>query len=286
MRHVITRCFLILLLSLLLSSRSHAADESIYLLVRGDDIGSTHAANVGCLESYQNGIVRSVELMPVGPWFLEATELLNKHPDLDVGIHLALTSEWSRFKWRPLTSCPSLVDNDGYFFPMVWRNDRFPPKSSLQESDWKLDEIERELRAQIELALKHVPHISHMGGHMGFAGLDSQIGKLMRQLSKEYRLEIDLKKHAVQRFPGWGQVDSYEDRIDAFCRNLQQLTPGKYLFIEHPARDWPEMRPIGHVGYEDVATDREWVTRVFTSEKVKQIIQEKGITLISYRDLR
>jgi predicted glycoside hydrolase/deacetylase ChbG (UPF0249 family) len=285
MKHVLTTIS-ILAMSLLISTNSRAADDSICLLVRGDDIGSSHASNVGCLESYKNGIVRSVELMPVGPWFLEAAELLNKHPDLDVGIHLALTSEWSRFKWRPLTSCPSLVDRDGYLFPMVWKNDRFPPGSSLQESDWKLDEIEKELRAQIELALKYVPHISHMGGHMGFAGLDTRISKLMGELSKEYHLEVDLKKHAVQRFPGWGKVASYEDRIDAFCRNLEQLTPGKYIFIEHPARDWPEMRSIGHVGYENVAADREWVTRVFTSEKVKQIIQQKGITLISYRDLR
>jgi predicted glycoside hydrolase/deacetylase ChbG (UPF0249 family) len=258
----------------------------ISLLVRGDDMGSTHAANVACIESYKNGIMRSVELMPVGPWFLEATQMLKDNPDLDVGIHLALTSEWSRYKWRPLTHCPSLVDPDGYFFSMVWPNRNFAANSSLQESSWKIDEIEHELRAQVELALKYVPQISHMGGHMGFAGLDPEIGALMDRLAKEYKLDIDTSKHELQRFNGWKGVETYEERIEAFCNNLEKLKPGKYLFVEHPAFDCPEMRPIGHVGYETVAKDREWVTRVFTSDKVKQAIKDNGIELISYGDLK
>jgi predicted glycoside hydrolase/deacetylase ChbG (UPF0249 family) len=258
----------------------------IQLLVRGDDMGSTHAANAACIESYRNGIMRSVELMPAGPWFLEATQLLKENPGLDVGIHLALTSEWNQYKWRPLTHCPSLVDDDGYFFPMVWHNRSFPANTSLHESAWKLEEIEKELRAQIELALKYVPQITHMNGHMGFARLDPRIGRLMDQLANEYKLEIDTEKHRLQRFAGWKGAQNYEGRIEAFCENLKRLESGKYLFVEHPAFDCPEMQPIGHVGYETVAKDREWVTRVFTSEKVRQTIHEKGIKLISYADLR
>ena len=178
-------------------------NENIYLIIRGDDIGSSHAANLACIDSYKNGVMRSVELMPVTPWFPEAVRMLREQPDLDVGIHLALTSEWTNMKWRPLSDVPSLVDADGYFYPMVWQNDNFPSNTSIQKSDWRLDEIEKELRAQIELALKHVPHISHMGGHMGFSGLDPKIGELMDNLAKEYDLEIDLSAMKVQRMPGW-----------------------------------------------------------------------------------
>ncbi len=35
------------------------------------------------------------------------------------------------------------------------------------ESNWDIAEIEKKLRAQIELALKKVPHISHFSEHMG-----------------------------------------------------------------------------------------------------------------------
>jgi chitin disaccharide deacetylase len=259
-------------------------DKAIYLLIRADDIGSFQAANVGCIESYKNGIARSVELMAPCAWFPEAVKLLNENPGYDVGIHLTLTSEWSNVKWRPLTHCPSLVDIDGYFFPMVWKNDNFPAGSSISESNWKLEEIEQELRAQIELSLKHVPHISHLSSHMGFTGLDPKIGELVDRLTKEYKLEVNLE--GFQRFPGWGRDVVMENRIDKFCESLEKLSPGKYLFVEHPAKDTPEMHPVGHTGYENVAADREWVTRVFTSEKVKETIRKKGIKLVSYADYK
>lgn len=266
-----------------LSKMLIAQSNEIQLLVRADDIGSFHAANGGCIESYQNGIARSVELMPVCAWFPEAVQLLNENPGYDVGIHLTLTSEWSSVKWRPLTHCPSLVDKDGYFYPMVWENPNFPAGSSIAESDWKLDEIEQELRAQIELSLKHIPHISHLSNHMGFTRLDPKIEELVNKLAKEYKLEVNTEE--LQRFQGWGRDVPMEQRIDKFCENLEKLTPGKYLFVEHPAVASDEMKTVGHVGYENVAEDREWVTRVFTSEKVKRTIQEKGIKLISYKDL-
>jgi len=70
-----------------------AQNNEIQLLVRADDIGSFHAANVGFIESYQNGIARSVELMPTCTWFPGAVEMLNENPGYDVGIHLLITSE-------------------------------------------------------------------------------------------------------------------------------------------------------------------------------------------------
>lgn len=276
--------YTIFIVFVLLSKMLIAQNNEIQLLVRADDIGSFHAANLGCIESYQNGIARSVELMPVCAWFPEAVELLNENPGYDVGIHLTLTSEWSSVKWRPLTHCPSLVDEDGCFFPMVWKNPNFPAGTSISESDWKLEEIEQELRAQIELSLKHVPHISHLSNHMGFTMLDPKIDELVNKLTKEYKLEVNTE--GLQRFPGWGRDVPMEQRIDKFCENLVKLTPGKYLFVEHPAVASDEMKTVGHVGYENVADDRAWVTRVFTSEKVKQTIQNKGIKLISYKDLK
>lgn len=268
------------------SGFSQSDDNGIFLIIRGDDMGSSHAANLACIESYQNGVMRTVELMPVTPWFPEAVRMLNENPALDVGIHLALTSEWTNMKWRPLTDVPSLVDDDGYFYPMVWQQSHFPPNTSIQKSDWQLDEIEKELRAQIELAIKHVPHISHMGGHMGFAGLDPTIGALMEQLAKEYNLNVNMSSKDVQRMRAWSRETPYNKRIDVFCDSLKSLEPGYYLFVDHPSYDVKEMQAISHPGYENVAIDREWVTRVFTSEKVRRTIEEEGIRLISYRDLR
>ena len=164
---------------------SQPAAGPIRLLVRADDMGSFHAANVACIESYKKGIVRSVELIVPGPWFPEAVKMLKENPGLDVGVHLTLTSEWDALKWAPKSHAPSLVDPNGYFFPMVWKNQRFPPRSSLQESAWTLADVERELRAQIETALRHVPRVSHLSSHMGFESIDSRIAELVEKLRKD-----------------------------------------------------------------------------------------------------
>lgn len=277
------KSLLVMLMTLLTSTLFPQEDKSISLLIRADDIGSFHAANVACIESYQNGIARSVELMAPCSWFPEAVKMLAENPGYDVGIHLTLTSEWSSVKWRPLTHCTSLVDKDGYFFPMVWKNDNFPPNSSISEANWKIEEVEQELRAQIEVSMKYVPQISHLSNHMGFTSLDPKLKEIVEKLAKEYKLDTEINN--LQRFPGWGRDAKPEERIDKFCENLEKLTPGEYLFVEHPAKDTEEMKTVGHKGYENLGLDREWVTRVFTSEKVKQTIQKKGIKLISYADL-
>ena len=133
------------------------------LIIRADDMGSFRAANIACMEGYKNGVETSIEVMVVTAWFPEAARLLRENPGVDVGLHFTITSEWDNIKWRPLTHCPSLVDEDGYFLPMMSPNKAYPGKS-IRESKWNLEEIEREARAQIEMALKHIPHVSHISG--------------------------------------------------------------------------------------------------------------------------
>jgi predicted glycoside hydrolase/deacetylase ChbG (UPF0249 family) len=89
------------------------------LIVRGDDMGYSHAGNMAILRSYKEGIETSIEVLVPSPWFPEAVRVLAENPAVDVGIHLTLTSEWDNIKWRPLSTCPSLRDADGYFYPMV-----------------------------------------------------------------------------------------------------------------------------------------------------------------------
>src|SRR5438477_8215157 len=88
--------------------------SEIRLLVRGDDMGVSQSINEACIKTATGGIVRSVEVIAPGPWFLDAVRLLKENPNIDVGVHLDLTSEWARVKWRPITHAPSLIDDDGY----------------------------------------------------------------------------------------------------------------------------------------------------------------------------
>src|ERR671912_1497584 len=142
-----------LILTILLSAVAlQPASTEIRLIVKGDDMGAAHGINTATIKAFKNGVLTTTNVIIPGPWFPEAVRLLKENPDLDVGVHLALTSEWDNIKWRPLTSAPSIVDDDGYLLPMVQPRPGAQPGRSLKERSWKLEDIERELRAQLTLA--------------------------------------------------------------------------------------------------------------------------------------
>jgi hypothetical protein len=172
-----------------------------------------HTANVACIESYRNGIMKSVELMVPGPWFPEAVRLLNVNPGLDVGVHLVITSEWNNIKWRPLTCCPSLTDKDGYFYPFIWQREDYPEGTALKNASWKINEIEAEFRAQIEMAKKicatyQSPKLQH-----GLWELRSGIAVLhFRNLQKNMGLDIDTHRLGYKSISLWDEQDSTADQ--------------------------------------------------------------------------
>jgi len=259
------------------------------LIVRGDDMGSTHASNIACIESYKNGIEKSIEVMDVTPWFPEAVRMLRENPGVDVGLHLTITSEWDNIKWRPLTNCPSLTDSNGYFFPMIKPNPNYPGLA-ITENKWELNEIQKEFRAQIEMALRNIPRLSHLSGHMGSTSFDKKVAEMTRKLAVEFNLaDISTDPRA-----DYGIIDvdydgpkkTLKDKEESFIKMLISLEAGKiYLFLDHPALNNSEMDAVHHIGNENVAVDRQGVTDLFTSNKVKETIKEKGILLIGYDDV-
>jgi predicted glycoside hydrolase/deacetylase ChbG (UPF0249 family) len=255
------------------------------LIVRGDDMGYSHSGNLALIKSSKMGIQTSIEVIVPSPWFPEAVRMLAENPGIDVGIHLALTSEWDNVKWRPLSDCPSLRDPDGYFFPMVRPNKNYPGRA-IMDNNWKIEDVEKEFRAQIELALKKIPRISHLTSHMGCSSMNDEVRALTRRLAAEYKIPVepDLKGVIGVRYDGPKGTSS--EKIESFAKMLDKLEAGKtYLFVDHPGLDDEELRAIHHIGYEDVAVDRQGVTDVFTSEKIKALIKQKNIKLISYKDL-
>lgn len=255
------------------------------LIVRGDDMGYSHAGNEALIKCFTEGIETSIEVIVPSPWFPEAVKLLAENPTVDVGIHLAITSEWDNVKWRPVSDCPSLRDADGYFYPMVRPNKNYP-KRSIVENDWQLADIEKEFRAQIELALKKIPRISHFSSHMGCSDMSAEVSALTQKLAKEYKINIVPKDFGVQNVGYIGPHATSQEKIDSFSKMLESLEAGKtYLFVDHPGLDTPEVRAIHHIGYEQVAIDRQGVTDTWTSPRVKALIKAKGIQLISYKDL-
>jgi len=249
-------------------------------------MAAAHGINVATIEAYIHGIVRSANVIVPGPWLPEAARLLKENPGLDAGVHLALTSEWADVKWRPLTHAPSLVDEHGYFFPMVWPRADFPPHTALKEASPDLGDIERELRAQIELARAMIPQVTYTWAHMGFAAMSPEVGALVERLTKAYGLVTPGPEIGVRMIGGvWQGSDPPSVRIDKLVAKLDTLEAGTWLMVDHAAIDTPEMRAIGHKNYEYVAADRSAVFAAWTSPKVMDTIARRGIQLTNYREL-
>jgi predicted glycoside hydrolase/deacetylase ChbG (UPF0249 family) len=264
------------------------ASKAIRLIVRGDDMGFSHSGNEALIKCHREGIETSIEVIAPAPWFPEAARMLMQpgNAGVDVGVHLALTAEWDNVKWRPLTACPSLVDADGFFFPMVRPNKNYPGRS-IVENKWKLEEIEREFRAQIALVRKYVPRVSHVSGHMGCSSLSPEVAAMTRRVTKELGVDIDLADYGVKQIRYLGPKGTAEEKLTSFLKALESMQPGgTYWFIDHPGLDTPELRAISHIGYENVAADRQGVTDTWTNPRVKAFIKERGIQLIGYRELK
>ncbi len=261
-------------------------DGQIRLIVRGDDMGFSHYANLGCIKAYQEGILTAVEVMAPCDYFLEAVGLLKMNPGLDVGIHLTLTSEWENYKWGPVSNVTSLVDENGYFFPMIWPDAAYPANKALGTSNWELAEIERELRAQIELVLLHLPYCSHATAHMGFYSLSPQVYRLTANLAKEFDIDDNLRYLPLRQISLFEDAGTLEEMISAAVRVLNNLSPGTYEIYEHPGMILEGEELAWHYGAEDDGIYRDMVTKSLISKQLREVIQQRYIKLIGYKDLK
>jgi hypothetical protein len=275
----------ILVASVLLCSINILIAQPARLIIRGDDMGYSHSGNEALIKSYKEGIETSIEVIVASPWFPEAVKLLQQNPGIDVGVHLALSSEWENIKWRPLTDCASLKDANGYFFPMIYPNKDYPGQA-LTENKWNIADVEKEFRAQIEQAIKRIPRLSHISSHMGCVNISEEVKALSKRLAKEYHIDIDPKDQQIISIGFVGKHETSAEKAASFIAMLGTLEKGKtYLFVEHPGLDNEELKAVYHIGYEQVAMDRQGVTDLFTNAKVKDAIKQRRIQLVSYKEL-
>ena len=109
------------------------------LLIRCDDMGMCHSVNMAVKKLIEKGVVFSTSVMFACPWYREAAAILKAHPEVGVGIHLTLNSEWRDYKWGPVLgkeAVPTLVDRNGYF----WESEEDFAKANV-----KLEEVEKEV---------------------------------------------------------------------------------------------------------------------------------------------
>jgi predicted glycoside hydrolase/deacetylase ChbG (UPF0249 family) len=192
-----------------------------------DDVGMCHGANVAFERLFGRGLISSGSVMVPCPWFLEAADIAGKRADMDMGVHLTLTSEWKHYRWRPLTGARAssgLVDADGYMWPTV----RKLRENAVSEA------VEAELRAQIDAALAAGIDVTHLDTHMG-AALAPEYSDIYIRLGAEYRLPILMPR----AFEGYGCASTFGN-VDTRINDLRALqleksgTPIFDAFYESP----------------------------------------------------
>jgi predicted glycoside hydrolase/deacetylase ChbG (UPF0249 family) len=267
------------------TARAEAGDAyAIRLIIMADDLGVAEAVNSATFAAHRDGVVTTSNLIVPGSWFPQAVRLAGENPALELGIHLALTSEWSEVKWRPLSAGRSFCDPDGYFAPFVWPNPKVAPGRSLRELKVDLAEVERELRAQIDLARRHLPRVCYLWPHMGFTGHSPEMLALVRKLAKEFDLPLFgdvMEAQGIKRLKvSYDRYDTGDKKSAALVQAIEALTPGTWVMVDHAANDTPEMRAFGHVGYEKVAADRDANRAMWIHPDVKAAVKQRNVGLI------
>jgi chitin disaccharide deacetylase len=220
---------------------SSFTQEKPEVLLRLDDIGMNHSVNMAVEQVCKTGIPVSATIMFACPWYQEAVDILRQYANADIGIHLTLTSEWRYYRWGPIlgaSGVPSLVDSLGYFFEN---------EEQFLKSKYTLTDVEKELTAQIERALKSGLKITFMDPHMGVALLTPELRSVTEKLAKKYDLAIS-GLHQNYRY-GESFKDMWavpvEKKKEEFIKHLRNLKAGApNLVILHIARQDPEMEVL------------------------------------------
>ena len=269
-----------------------AADDRVVLL-QADDVGMC-GASVDAFFELAGGELRvSGSAMVPCAGFAEVAARCRARDDVDIGVHLTLTSEWDGHRWGPISTCDrasGLIDDEGCFH----RN----------QSAWtSIDRLaaRAEIEAQVDRALAAGIDVTHIDTHM-CACLHPSLADDYLALGRAREVPV-----LVARQPGWlaalspARVERCErDGLPVFDdfrmlaldqpaagglerakHAFEELAPGMTVVVAHPAADTPELRAIAP----------DWRQRVEDFEalgdpRLARHVRALGVELIGWRELR
>ncbi|WP_374948329.1 ChbG/HpnK family deacetylase [Mucilaginibacter sp.] len=247
--------FLFIAIGMFLASGQGFAQQAKQLprlLLRLDDIGMNHSVNMAALQVAKIGMPFSASVQFATPWYQEAVEILKKCPQVSVGVHLTLTSEWKNYRWGPVTgrtAVPSLVDTVGYFRQST---------GAFAKGGYKMDEVESELSAQIERALRSGLKITYIDPHMGVALSSPEMRAMTERLARKYKLAIstlsEVTYYKETYLEMWGEPVA--TKKSAFLKyvssGLSAARPN--LVVIHVAQMGPEMDALFDMNASEMNT--------------------------------
>jgi hypothetical protein len=272
------------------------------LILHADDIGMCYEANAAAKRYLPAGEIQSAAMMVPCPWFNEIAHWYKEHPEFDMGLHLAMNSEWKWYRWGPVApknEVPGMVDPDGY----LWDDTL---KTAIKAS---AEEIEKEIRAQIERAISRGIRPSHIDTHMGTLYARPDYTEAYARVAEEYRIPamiIEPSPRITEKFRKRGIPDTaklrevltsyklpklddfdavpegktYEEKRDKFFEQVRSLAPGITELIFHPSIETEGLRHI-----TGSAQQRIWESQLFSDPAVKQFLASEGILFTNWKEI-
>jgi predicted glycoside hydrolase/deacetylase ChbG (UPF0249 family) len=279
------------------------SDHDRLVIIHTDDIGMCEASVSAFDALWQAGAISSGSVMAPCPWFAHAAAWCHAHPDVDMGVHIALTSEWNAYRWGPISSrdpATGMLDNEGYF-----------PRASrpVQEKGDPVA-VAREMEAQVQRAIAAGIRPTHIDTHMGtvmhpkFLGAYLHLGLRYGMPAMMPRVsEDEMRERGLSADEAAGQartlaemedagiplvdhiagmpLDMNSDHFEVAKRAFDQLHAGVTHFLLHPSTDTPELRALAP----------DWRGRVenlhtFLRTDLREHLRHIGVHVIGYRALQ
>jgi predicted glycoside hydrolase/deacetylase ChbG (UPF0249 family) len=265
------------------------------LILNADDLAVSHSEDTASFAALDQKLITSATVMVPCPWFTEVAAYAKAHPEADLGLHLTLTAEWQTYRWGPIASralVPSLVGPDGNFYAS--------PQEVAKHA--KLDEVETEIRAQIERAKAMGLAASHLDAHMHTLYATPELFGVFLKVAREYKLPIRMARNDQpfqSRLPLMAAGDPIPDAIfspgedipasgwkDYYVNLIKNLQPGVTEVFVHLAHDDAETEAImiDHTGW-----GAEWRQRevdAISSPEFRKALEDNHVILIGWRDIK
>ena len=276
--------------------------DSKLLIIHNDDIGMSQSVNSASFDAFDKGYINSGSVMVPCPWFLEVVQYSKKNPNLDIGIHLTLTSEWKNYKWGGVSSSDkikSILDDKGHFYPEV----------SYVQKNAKYNEVKNELEAQINYSLSNGLIPTHLDTHMGAVRATPktlqaylEVGnkfQLPVQISEEYKSILDNQLIDFKRIDKskilfvkkiYGKQDdtpiNHEEWMIFYKKVLDDIKPGLNVLLVHVGYDNDELKAITVDHPHWGSKWRELDFKILESEEFRKRLRNRNIKLVTWNQIK
>lgn len=272
----------------------YPADTKL-LIIHADDLAVAHSEDTASFEALDKGAVTSASIIVPGPWLTEVADYAKAHPDADLGLHLALTSEWKTFRWGSVESkekVPSLLDAAGTLWSL----------SELVAKNAKPQEAEQEFRAQVKLAIAMGIHPTHLDSHMGSAFSTPELFAAYVKVAHEFHLPFLAVRVNDDRAKLLSLLSDKDILVDSvvianpsvlpdqwkefYLNAIKNMKPGLTEIIVHLGHDDSELQAVmvDHPDYGSAWRQRDF--DVVSSPEMKKTLQDNNIVLIHWKDLQ